>query len=122
MQIEELAAQAGFGGFFGGIELAFGQRNAAFLGYCADRFREAKVLYLTDKAEDISGLPAAKAVVKLASGVDGKGGRLLFVEGAQAGVILRPGFAQADVAADDFDDVGLLLDGLGEVGHGLFSE
>jgi hypothetical protein len=28
------------------------------------------------------------------------------------------GFAQADVGLDNFDDVGLLLDGLGEVGHG----
>jgi hypothetical protein len=31
---------------------------------------------------------------------------------------LRAGFAQADVAFDDLDDIGLLLDGLGEVGHG----
>jgi hypothetical protein len=30
---------------------------------------------------------------------------------------LRAGFAQADVAFDHLDDVGLLLDGLGEVGH-----
>jgi len=34
---------------------------------------------------------------------------------------LGSGFAEADVAADDFDDIGLLFDGLGEVGHGLFS-
>jgi hypothetical protein len=30
---------------------------------------------------------------------------------------LRAGLAQADVALDDLDDIGLLLDGLGEVGH-----
>jgi hypothetical protein len=29
----------------------------------------------------------------------------------------RPHSAQADVALDDLDDVGLLLDGLGKVGH-----
>jgi hypothetical protein len=30
---------------------------------------------------------------------------------------LRAGLAQADVALDDLDDIGLLLDGLCEVGH-----
>ena len=40
------------------------------------------------------------------------------MEGTEAGVVLRAGFAQADVALDDLDDIGLLLDGLGEVGHG----
>jgi len=39
------------------------------------------------------------------------------MKGAQAGVVLRPGFAQADISFDHLDDVGLLLDGLGEVGH-----
>jgi hypothetical protein len=107
----------GFGGFFGGVEFAFGERNAAFLGDGSDGFREGEVLYLADKAEDISGLAAAEAVVELAAGVDGEGWGFFFVEGAEAGVVLRAGFAQADVAADDFDDVGLLLDGLGEVGH-----
>ena len=44
------------------------------------------------------------------------------MEGAEAGVVLRAGFAQADVALDHLDDVGLLLDGLGEVGHGVCIE
>ena len=35
---------------------------------------------------------------------------------------MRAGFAQADVALDHLDDVGLLLDGLGEVGHGVCIE
>ena len=39
------------------------------------------------------------------------------MEGAEAGVILGSGFAEADVAADYFDDVGLLLYGLGKIGH-----
>jgi len=43
------------------------------------------------------------------------------VKRAEARVVLRAGFAQADVAANDFDDVGLLFYGLGEIGHGLFS-
>src|ERR1700729_3100746 len=113
MQIEEFAALAGFRGFFGAVVLPFGQRDAAFLGYDADRLGEACILYLADKAEDIAGLAAAKAVVELAAGVDVEGGRLFLVERAEAAVVLGAGFAQADVAADDFDDVGLLLDGLG---------
>ena len=40
------------------------------------------------------------------------------MERAEAGVVLRAGFAKADVAFDHLDDVGLLLDGLFEVGHG----
>ena len=37
---------------------------------------------------------------------------------AKSGVIRRPRLAQADIPLDHLDDVGLLLDGLGEVGHG----
>jgi hypothetical protein len=40
------------------------------------------------------------------------------VKRAEAGVVLRARFAQTDVALDDLDDVSLLLNGLGEVGHG----
>ena len=72
VEIEEFAAEAGFGGFFGRVELALGEWNAAFLGYGADSFRESQILYLADKAEDISGLTAAEAVVELAAGVDGE--------------------------------------------------
>ena len=40
------------------------------------------------------------------------------MEGAEAGVVLGAGFAELEVVADDADDVGLLLDELGEViGH-----
>ena len=40
------------------------------------------------------------------------------MEGAEAGIVLRAGFAQAHVVADDLDDVGLGFDGLGKiVGH-----
>ncbi len=87
-----------------------------FLGYGAHGFGEADVFHLLDEGEDVAGLVAAEAVVELAAGVDGEGGGLFFVEGAEAGVVLRAGFAQPDVVADDVDDVGLLLDGLGEVG------
>ena len=40
---------------------------------------------------------------------------------AEAGIILSTGLAQTDVSADDLNDVGLLLDGLGKIGHGAWS-
>ncbi len=41
------------------------------------------------------------------------------MEGAESGVVLRAGFLEAHVFADDLEDVRLLLYGLGEVvGHG----
>ncbi len=61
-------------------------------------------------------------MVELAHRVDGERRRLFLVEGAEAGVVLRPRLAQADVALDHLDDVGLLLDGLGEVAHGVCIE
>ena len=39
------------------------------------------------------------------------------MERAKTGVPFRAGLAQADVALNDPDDIGLLLYGLGEVGH-----
>ena len=84
----------------------------------ADGLRETDVLNFADEAEDVAGGLAAEAVIELADGMDGEGRGLFFVKGAKAGVVLRAGFAQADVALDDLDDIGLLLDGLGEVGHG----
>jgi hypothetical protein len=40
------------------------------------------------------------------------------VEGAQAGIILRAGFLQRDVLADDADNIRLLLYALGKIRHG----
>jgi hypothetical protein len=117
MEVEEPAAEAGFSGFFGGVVLAFGELDTGFLGHGADSFGEAQIFYLADKTEDIAALAAAEAVVKLAPGVDGKRRGLLFVKRAEAAVVLGSGFAEANVAADDLYDIGLLFDGLGEVGH-----
>ena len=47
----------------------------------------------------------------------GKRRGLLFVEGAEAGVVGGAGLAQADIALNHLDDVGLLLHGLGKIGH-----
>ncbi len=118
VQFEQLAALAGFGGFFGRGELALGQRDAGLLRDDAHGFREADVLNFLHEAEDVAGDLAAEAVVELAHRVDGEGGRFFLVEGAEAGIVLRAGFAQADVALDHLDDVGVLFGELREVGHG----
>jgi hypothetical protein len=61
---------------------------------------------------------AAEAVKVAVCGVDREGSGLFFVKWAQAAVVLRAGFAELEIVADDADDVGLLLDVLGEVvGH-----
>ena len=122
MQIQQFTPLPGFRGFLRRIEFALRQRNPALLRDRANSFWKSEIFDLRDETEDISGLAAAEAVEKLLAGVDIERGRFFLVKRAEAGVVLRAGFAQADVAADDFDDVGLLLDGLGEVGHGLISE
>jgi len=61
---------------------------------------------------------AAEAIEVSVSGVDREGAGFFLVKGAEAGVVLGSGLAQADVVANDADDVGLLLDGLSEIiGH-----
>jgi len=118
VEIEKLATEAGAGGLLRRGVFAFGEGDAALLRDDADGLREAHVLNFADEAEDVPRCLAAEAVIELADGMDGKGGGLLFVKGTEAGVVLRAGLAEADVALDDLDDIGLLLDGLGEVGHG----
>ena len=105
-------------GFFGGAELALGEGDAAFGGDDADGLGEADVLHLHDEGEDVALFVAAEAVEVAVGGVDGEAAGFFFVEGAEAGVVLGSGFAEFEVVADDADDVGLLLDELGEViGH-----
>jgi hypothetical protein len=52
---------------------------------------------------------------KLPRGVYGKRRRLLAMKRAQAGKVLRPGFFQLNVVADDADDIRLLLDRVREI-------
>jgi len=92
VEVEEFGALAVFGGFFRGGEVAFGERNAAFLGDGADGFRKAEVVDFLEEGEDVSMLVAAEAVEVLAADVDAEGGRFFFVEGAEAGVVLGAGF------------------------------
>jgi hypothetical protein len=115
VDIEELAAEAGLFGFAGRGVAGFGQRDAEFLCNQADGFGESDVLDFLDEAEDVAFFLASEAVVELLGGVDGKGRSFFAVKGAEAGVVLRAGFFELDVVADDADDVRLLLEGVGEV-------
>ena len=118
VDVDQLAPNAGLAGLFGGGELAFRERDAGFGGDDADGFGEGDVLELHDEGEDVAFFMAAEAVEVAVGGVDGEGAGLLFVEGAEAGVVLGAGLSQADVVADDLDDVGLPFDELCEVvGH-----
>ena len=120
VNVDELAAKAGFAGLFGGVELALGKRDSALDGDGANGLGKADVFHLHDEGEDVALFVAAEAIEVAVGGVDGEGAGLFFVKGAEAGVVLGAGFAQLDVVADDADDVGLLLDELGEVvGHGV---
>ncbi len=108
VDVDELAAEAGFAGFFGRAELALGEGDAALGGDDADGLGEADVFHLHDEGEDVALFVAAEAVEVAVGGVDGEGAGFFFVEGAEAGVVLGSGFAQLDVVADDADDVGLV--------------
>ena len=99
----------------GELNSRLGSGMPALRGDGADGLGEADVLHLHDEGEDVAFFVAAEAVEVAVGGVDGEGAGLFFVEGAEAGVVLRAGLAQLDVVADDADDVGLLLDELGEV-------
>ena len=115
MQIEQESAGAGLASLLRRAELGLGRGDAELLRDGADGLGKGDVLDLLDEGEDVAGDSAAEAVEVLAAGVDGKRRRLFAMEGTEPGVVLRAGFAQLDVFADDADDVGLLLDGVGEV-------
>ncbi len=99
-------------------ELALGQRDAALGGDGADGFGEADVLHLHDEGEDVAFFVAAEAVEVAVGGVDGEASRSFLCGRGRGRCSSGRRFAQLDVVADDADDVGLLLDELGEVvGH-----
>ena len=105
----------------GELNSRLGSGMPHFGGDDADGFGEADVLHLHDEGEDVAFFVAAEAVEVAVGGVDGEGAGFFLVEGAEAGVVLRAGFAELEVVADDADDVGLLFDGLGEViGHARY--
>ena len=72
VDVEQLAAQAGFFGFAGSRITRLGQRDAELLGHQTHGFGEGDVFDFLDEAEDVAGDAAAEAVIELARGVHGK--------------------------------------------------
>ena len=115
MDVEQLSAQPGFLGLAGRGVTRLGQRNAQLLRDEADGFGESNVFDFLDEAENVAGDAASEAMIELARGVDGERWRLLTMEWAESGIVLRAGLLQLDVVADDADDVRLLLDRVREI-------
>ena len=93
---------------FGRAIARLGNRDAAFFGDGANRFRKLALLHFHHELENVAAHAAAEAVVNLLHGMDGERGCFLLVEWAEAGEILAA-FFQAHVFADHADDVRLLL-------------
>ena len=87
--------------------------DAAFFSNGADGFGKRGLVHLHHELEDVAALAAAEAMVELLGGVNGEGRRFLLMERAKAAEILAA-FFQANVFADDADDVRLLLDAIRE--------
>jgi hypothetical protein len=115
VDIEQDAAQLGFFGFGWRVVGRLRDGDAQLLRDQADGFREGYVFDFLDEAEDVAGEAASEAVIELARGVDGERCSFFAVEGAESGVVLRAGFLQLNVVADDANDVRLLLDRVCEI-------
>ncbi len=116
MQFEQLAPLPALLRLFRAGKFPLRQCNATLLRddfYCFDKTHIVELLH---EGENITRLVAPEAVVELAHCVHGKGRGLLPVEGTKTGIVLRSGFFQRDVSADDADDISLLLYELGEIG------
>jgi hypothetical protein len=84
-------------------------RHSHLLGNAPDGFRESDVLDLLYEGKDIALLPASEAVKELPGRMHGKRRRLLFVKRTETNEVLRSGFLELDIIADDADDVRLLF-------------
>src|ERR1700722_8482384 len=90
-----------------------GHRNA---GLCRDssyRLRKIALFHLHDELKDIAANTAAKTVVNLLYGVDGKRRRFFRVEWTEAGKVLAA-LLQPHIFADYANNVCLLLNAIGE--------
>ena len=116
LDFQQHRPQLGISGFGRAAEFHLGQRDAQLLRHRPNRLGESHVLDLLHEAEHVARTAAAKAVKELPRGMHRKRRRLLVMERTKPGIVLRPGFLQLDVVADDADDVRLLLDGFLEIG------
>jgi hypothetical protein len=88
-------------------------RDTAFFGDDSNGFRKRTLFHFHHEFEDVTADTTAEAVINLFGRVDGERWRFFCVEWAQAREILAALF-QADVFADDADDVRLLFHAIRE--------
>ena len=96
-------------------KLPFGEGDATLLRDDLNGFGEADILDFLYEGENVARLVATEAMVKLAHRMHRERRCFFPVKGAKTSVVLRSGFLQRDVSADDLNDVRLLLYELGEV-------
>ena len=97
-----------FAAFFRRMLAGLGNRNAAFFGHRADRFRERTLVQFHHKFENVAAHTAAEAVINLPNRMHVERRRFFLVKRTQAGKTLAA-FLQTDVFPDDADNVRLLL-------------
>ena len=108
MHFDQCGALLIFFAFFGRVLSGLRDGDAAFFRDDSNRFWKRTLFHFHDEFEDVAADAAAEAVINLFGRVDGERWRFFRVKRAQAGEILAALF-QADVFADDADDVRLLL-------------
>ena len=86
------------------------KRDSELLRHSPHSFRERDVFDFLDEVEYIARHSASEAVIELPGGMNRKRRCLFVVEWTESRIVLRAGFFQLDVVADDPDDVRLLLD------------
>ena len=96
-------------GVAGGVLEAGGELDAVELGQLAGGLEEALALELHDEVDAAAPHAAAEALVAAPFGVDIEAGGALAVEGTAGGEILARAL-EADVAADQIDDVDPILE------------
>src|SRR5690348_481221 len=100
-----------FAAFFGRTLAGLRYRNAALLRDGANSLRKGQLVHFHHEFENVAACAAAEAVIDLLHGMDGERRSLFLMERAQTGEVLAALF-EADVFADDADDVRLLLHAL----------
>src|SRR5579872_2699259 len=113
MHFDKRGALLIFAALFGRTFARLGNADATLFGDGAHSFGKRGFVHLHHELKNVAALAAAEAMVELLGGVNGERRRFFLMKGAEAAEILATLF-QADVFADDANDVRLLLDAIRE--------
>src|SRR6185437_2434486 len=111
VHLDERGALLIFAALLGRTFARLGNADAAFFGDGAHGFGKRGLVHLHHELKNVAALAASEAMVELLGGVNGEGWSFFLMKRAEAAEILAA-FFQADVFADDADDVRLLLDAI----------